>query len=69
MINNKTIPEKMVYTEHELATKLGISYWSVRSLRIKNKLPHFRTAGKVFYRWTTVIKWLDEQETASTRIS
>ncbi len=56
---------KTIYTESELAKELQISQWTVRSWRLKLGLPHFRTAGKIFYRKETVDKWLDELEAKS----
>lgn len=54
-----------IYSEHELAIALGLSYWTVRELRLQNAMPHFRTAHRIFYRLETVLKWLDEQEKMS----
>ncbi|WP_196601161.1 helix-turn-helix domain-containing protein [Pectinatus frisingensis] len=51
-----------ILTEKELSEKLGISYWTVRSWRLQLGLPHFRTAGRIFYRWSSVINWMDDQE-------
>lgn len=53
---------KKLLTEKELATELGISFWTVRNWRLKLGLPHFRTAGRIFYRWEPVMKWMEDQE-------
>lgn len=51
-----------VLSEKELAKELGLSPWTVRTLRLQSGLPHFRTAGRVFYRLESVVKWMDCQE-------
>ena len=51
-----------VYTESQLAAEFGISAWTVRRWRIKGALPHFRTAGRIFYRLEAVEKWMALQE-------
>lgn len=51
-----------VLSEKELATELGLSPWTVRTLRLQSGLPHFRTAGRVFYRLSSVLTWMDTQE-------
>lgn len=54
-----------VLNERELAAELGLSPWTIRTLRIQSGLPHFRTAGRVFYRLESVNAWMTEQEQAS----
>ncbi len=51
-----------ILTEKDLAKKLGVSYWTVRSWRLQLGLPHFRTAGRIFYRWESVMRWMDSRE-------
>lgn len=51
-----------VYTESQLAAEFGISAWTVRRWRIKGALPHFRTAGRIFYRLEAVENWMSQQE-------
>ncbi len=51
-----------IFTERELARELKVSPWTVRGWRIKANLPHFRTAGRVFYRMESVINWMDKEE-------
>lgn len=51
-----------VLSEKELAGELGLSPWTVRTLRLQSGLPHFRTAGRIFYRLETVLSWMDAQE-------
>ena len=57
----------MVYTnrclsEQEVAESLGLSYWSVRQMRLQQGLPHFKCGRRVFYRMETVQNWLEQQE-------
>lgn len=54
-----------VLSEKELAGELGLSPWTVRSLRLQEGLPHIKTAGRVFYRLATVHLWFEEKEQAS----
>lgn len=56
-----------VLSERELAFQLGLSPWTVRTLRLQNGLPHIRTAGRIFYRLQTVQEWFTEQEKVNTR--
>ena len=51
-----------IYTESQLAAEFGISSWTVRRWRIKGALPHFRTAGRIFYRLEAVENWMSQQE-------
>lgn len=55
-----------ILSEKEIATELGLSPWTVRTLRIQKGMPHFRTAGRIFYRLETVLRWFDAQESASS---
>lgn len=48
--------------EHELASILNLSYWTVRQLRLQQGLPHVKCGRRVFYRWNTVQEWLTQQE-------
>ena len=56
-----------VLSERELAAQLGMSYWTIRDLRLRQSLPHFRCGKKVLYRLTTVLEWIEQQEYASTQ--
>lgn len=58
-----------IFTERELAAELHISYWTVRLWRTKLGLPYFRTAGRIFYRISSVERWIDEQEKNNTTIN
>ena len=51
-----------ILSEKEVATELGLSYWTVRKLRLQCGLPHFRTAGKIFYRLSSVTVWMAQKE-------
>ena len=56
-----------VLSERELAAQLGISYWTIRELRLRQGLPHFQCGRKVLYRLATVLEWIEQQEYASTQ--
>ena len=49
-------------SEQELAVELGLSYWTVRQLRLQEGLPHFCCGRRVFYRWASVNDWLNQKE-------
>ena len=51
-----------IYTESQLAAEFGVSAWTVRRWRVKAALPHFRTAGRIFYRLEAVVAWMAQQE-------
>ena len=55
-----------VLSEKELALELGLSPWTVRTLRLQSGLPHFRTAGRVFYRLESVNAWMDRMESGTS---
>lgn len=55
-----------VLSEKKLAEELGLSPWSVRNLRLKLGLPHFRTSRRIFYRLDTVRAWMADQEEHSS---
>lgn len=54
-----------ILSEKELANELGLSSWTIRTLRLQKGMPHFRTAGRIFYRMETVERWMEEQEKSS----
>lgn len=56
-----------VLNEREIAAELGLSPATVRRLRLQLGLPHFRTAGRIFYRLETVLAWMDKQEQSSSQ--
>ena len=62
----KTSPTAIL-SEKELAAQLGMSYWTIRDLRLRQGLPHFQCGRKVLYRLTTVLEWINQQEQASTQ--
>ena len=49
-------------SEQEVAEYLGLSYWSVRQMRLQQGLPHFKCGRRIFYRQESVQRWLDQQE-------
>lgn len=65
-MSKKTDMDSRVLSERELADELGISFWTVRNLRLKLGLPHFRTSWRIFYRLDTVKDWMAAQEERSS---
>lgn len=59
-----------VLSEKELAVELGLSPWTVRTLRLREGgLPHFRTAGRIFYRLEAVIAWMEKMEQSGNNVA
>ena len=55
-----------ILTEKELASRLGVSPWTIRTWRIKAGLPYFGTAGRIFYREAAVLDWMEQEEKRHT---
>lgn len=51
-----------IMSEKELSNYLGISYWTLRTFRLKHKLPYFRTERHIFYCIEDVMEWIHAQE-------
>ena len=49
-------------SEQEVAETLGLSYWSVRQMRLQQGLPHFKCGRRIYYRLQTIQNWLEKQE-------
>ena len=58
-----------IYTEKELATFLNVSSWTIRNWRLRAGLPFFGTAGRIFYRYETVVKWMEQEEERNSKTS
>lgn len=56
-----------VLTEKQLSQTLGISYWTIRKLRLTNELPHLKLGSRIFYQHETIAKWLKQQESFSLK--
>lgn len=53
-------------TEKELGIKAGFnSGWPIRNFRINGKLPYIKVNNRIFYRWSTYLKWLADKENTS----
>lgn len=51
-----------IYSEKDLAMEFSVSPWTVRLWRLQSGLPYFRTAGRIFYRLESVLRWMDSEE-------
>ncbi len=58
--------EKML-TGKELATLLGISFWAIWKWTKEGEMPFIRVKKRIFYRVSTIEKWLVEMEEASIK--
>ena len=58
-----------IFSEKELAAFLGVSPWTIRNWRLKAGLPFFGTAGRIFYRYEAVVKWMEQEEERNSRES
>jgi len=51
-----------VLSERELASELGLPYWTCRTMRLKEGCPHFLIGNRVFYRLGGVMEWIQSKE-------
>ena len=58
-----------IYSEKELAAFLGISPWTIRNWILKAGLPFLGTAGRIFYRYEAVVKWMEQEEERNSKTS
>jgi len=61
--------EIKIFSEKELAIALGLSSWTIRLWRLQAGLPHFRTAGRIFYRLEAVLEWIESEERRNVDLS
>jgi len=54
--------EPYLISERELANTLGLSYWTVRTMRLQEGLPFIKSGSRVFYRLDKVKEWMTKQE-------
>lgn len=54
-----------VLTGRELAKTIGVSFWAVWKWTRQGKIPCIRVNKRIFYRLSSVLKWLSEIEAAS----
>lgn len=60
---------KLLLSETELASKLGVPVNTVRRWRKTCGLPHIGVARRFFYRLPTVLSWLDSQQSAEKQFA
>ena len=53
--------DKTVLTEKECASRLGISFWTLRNLRIYGHAPHIRLGTRIYYVFDAIKEWLGQQ--------
>ncbi len=58
---------KHILNEKELASSLGISYWTIRKLRLEKKIPFLKFGSRIFYQQETIADWLKQQERFSLK--
>lgn len=66
-IEDKAI-HKVVLTEKECAKRLGLSFWTLRQMRIYGDAPHIRLGNRIYYVFDTVVEWLSQQASESKTI-
>lgn len=59
--------EEKVLTRMQLASKLGLSPWSIWRWTKEGKMPHIRIDKRIFYRVDTIQRWLTDAEKASIK--
>ncbi len=60
-IMQESVDVKVVLTERECAARLGISFWTLRQLRIQENAPHILLGHRIYYVYDTVVAWLAQQ--------
>lgn len=55
------VNEKVVLTERECAARLGISFWTLRQLRIQENAPHIKLGSRIYYVFDAIVAWLSQQ--------
>ena len=50
---------KVVLTEKECAERLGISFWTLRKLRVYGHAPHIRLGSRIYYVLDAIKEWLE----------
>ena len=63
----KQIVKQQIFNEREIADYFGVSPATVRRWRLQLNAPHFRTAGKIFYRLPIMLSWMDKMEQSSSQ--
>ncbi|MBP2640968.1 MAG: Helix-turn-helix domain [Firmicutes bacterium] len=58
--------ERML-SEKELAEILGLSPWTVRTMRLREGLPFLRGGSRIFYRLEKVKSWMENQEDKNSK--
>lgn len=55
------VSDKVVLTEKECAERLGMSFWTLRQMRIHGNAPHIRLGQRIYYVYDAIVKWLEEE--------
>ena len=63
----KQIVKQQIFNEREIADYFGVSPATVRRWRLQLNAPHFRTAGKIFYRLPSMLSWMENLEQSSSQ--
>ena len=53
--------DKVMLTEKECAKRLGVSFWTLRQMRIYGNAPHIRLGQRIYYVYGAIVKWLEER--------
>ena len=63
-----SMEDKVILTEKECAKRLGMSFWTLRSLRINGKAPHVLLGSRIYYVYSTIVAWLEQQSQQTAQI-
>lgn len=55
------VNEKVVLTERECAERLGISFWTLRQMRLQENAPHIRLGSRIYYVFEAIVAWLSQR--------
>jgi hypothetical protein len=54
-------------SEKELSKILGLSPWTVRTMRLREGMPFLQSGSRIFYRLEKVKSWMDKQEEKNSK--
>lgn len=59
--------DEKLLSEKELSQILGLSPWTVRTMRLREGMPFIQSGSRIFYRLEKVKSWLDKQEEKNSK--
>lgn len=63
----KAVSDDLLDGAEAIARFLGLNRRQVYNLTTTSRLPHFRMAGRLYGRKSTLLRWIEEQETRTAK--